>query len=51
MSCKSATFEPDEGRYTCSVSGDGCMYMLPDSKQCAKDFGEGPDANNESEEI
>lgn len=50
MSCKCATFEEDEGRYSCSVSGDGYMYMSPDSKRCAKDFGEGPDANNSNNE-
>lgn len=47
MSCKCATFEPDEGRYQCSVSGDGCVYMIPNSKQCAEDYGEGPDAVHE----
>jgi len=51
MSCKCAKYEEDENRYYCSVSGSGCVYMSPDSKQCAKDFGEGPDADNESEEI
>ena len=51
MSCKCAKYEEDENRYYCSVSGSGCVYMSPDSKQCAKDFGEGPDADNESEKI
>lgn len=50
MGCKCATFEPDEGRYSCSVSGDGCMYMFPNSKRCAEDYGEGPDANTDGEE-
>lgn len=44
MSCKCAEFEEDEGRYTCSVSGDRCMFMSPNSKRCAEMFGEGPDA-------
>lgn len=44
MSCKCATFQPDEGRWSCSVSGDGCMYLIPNSKKCAEQFGEGPDA-------
>jgi hypothetical protein len=47
MSCKCATFDEDTGRYECSVSGDGCMHMWPDSKRCAEDFGEGPDAEDE----
>lgn len=47
MSCGYAKYEEDEGRYYCSVTGDGCMYMSPNSKQCAEDFGEGPDAVEE----
>lgn len=50
MSCKCATFDEDTGRYDCSVSGSECMYLLPDSKQCAKDYGEGPDADEEEME-
>jgi len=45
MSCKCATFQPDEGRYSCSVSGDGCMYFTPNSKKCAEEYGEGPDTD------
>ncbi|GIP08826.1 hypothetical protein DJ90_2964 [Paenibacillus macerans] len=28
----------------CSVTGDSCMFLLPDSKACAEIYGEGPDA-------
>lgn len=45
MSCKCATFDPEEGRYSCSVSGDGCVFLFnPNSKRCAELYGEGPDA-------
>lgn len=44
MSCKCATFDSDLCRYECSVSGDGCMFMIPNSKLCAEKYGEGPDA-------
>ena len=44
MSCKCATFDSEDGRYTCSVSGDGCMFMIPNSKLCAEMYEEGPDA-------
>ncbi|CEH34737.1 hypothetical protein [Romboutsia lituseburensis] len=44
MSCKCAEFEAEDGRYTCSVSGDGCMFLIPDSKLYAERYGEGPDA-------
>jgi len=45
MSCKSARYNPDEGRYMCEVSGDECMYITPNSKRCAEEFGEGPDSD------
>ena len=44
MGCKCAKFDPDSGRYDCAVSGDGCIYMIPNSKRCAEEYGEGPDA-------
>lgn len=47
MSCKCAKYDPDEGRYYCSVTGDQCMYLMPDGKYCAADYGEGPDAELE----
>lgn len=51
MACKCATFDEDTGRYECSVTGDECMYLMPNSKQCAKDYGEGPDATTEQEGV
>lgn len=44
MACICAKYDPSEGRYECSVTGDYCMYMHPNSKRCAEDYGEGPDA-------
>lgn len=49
MSCKCAKYDPDEGRYYCDVTGDQCMYLMPDSKRCAAEYGEGPDAQMETE--
>ena len=51
MSCSAAKFDPDEGRYQCDVSGNGCMYMIPDSKRCAEDWGEGPDVDNGESKV
>lgn len=48
MSCKCASWDMDEG-YKCSVSGDRCMFMIPNSKACAEMYGEGPDAESEVE--
>ncbi len=45
MSCNCASFDPDDCRWTCSVTGDGCVYMIPNSQRCAEEYGEGPDAN------
>jgi len=47
MSCSAATLDSDEGRYDCVVSGSQCMYLIPDSKRCAEEYGEGPDAYTE----
>ncbi|ADL53251.1 hypothetical protein [Clostridium cellulovorans] len=48
MSCKCAEFDEDEG-WICDVTGDRCMYFIPDSKKCAEQFGEGPDAESEED--
>lgn len=50
MSCKCAKFDLEEGRYYCEVSGDQCIYLIPNSKRCADDYGEGPDAEREEAE-
>lgn len=47
MGCTCATLDEDSGRYECSVSGSQCMYLMPSSKACARDFGEGPDVESE----
>lgn len=50
MSCKSAAFDPDTARYICSVTGDGCLFLIPDSKRCAAEYEEGPDAPYEEDD-
>lgn len=47
MYCKRAKYEPDEGRYYCEVSGDQCIYLIPNRKRCAEEYGEDPDAERE----
>lgn len=49
ITCKSAKFDSDEGRYYCNVSGDMCMFLIPSSKACAEIYGEGPDAVSEND--
>jgi len=48
MSCLAArNYDADTGRYECSVTGDECRYLFPDSIMCAELYGEGPDAKEE----
>lgn len=46
MSCKCSSWDMDEG-YKCSITGDRCVFMIPNSKRCAELYGEGPDVENE----
>lgn len=42
--CKAA-YETDEWHgYGCSIMGGPCMFLYPNSKACAREYGEGPDA-------
>lgn len=36
MSCNNARFN-EEGRYNCRVSGDECIYLIPNKERCYKD--------------
>lgn len=42
MSCKCASSDLS---HICSVTGDRCIFIIPNSKACAEMFGEGPDAD------
>ncbi len=50
MSCKCASWNSDKGN-VCSVTGDGCIFMIPNSKVCDEMYGEGPDVVNEEEYV
>jgi hypothetical protein len=43
MRCKNAKFSIDNW-YTCEVTGDSCMFINPNSQECARRFNEGPDS-------
>lgn len=49
MSCKCAKPTDEWHGWECEISGGACMYLVPDSKRCAAEYGEGPDANIESD--
>lgn len=48
--CKAAYHTDEWHGYGCEITGDACMFLLPDSKACAEKYGEGPDVE-ESEET
>lgn len=43
MSCKCAVRTDEYHGWECSVSEGACMFLVPDSKRCAEEYGEGPD--------
>lgn len=48
----SAAFYTDEWHgYGCSITEGACMFVFPDSKRCAREYGDGPDANDEDDEF
>lgn len=36
MGCNNSKIN-DDGRYNCKVSGDECVYLMPNKEQCFKD--------------
>lgn len=43
MSCKAA-YQTDEWHgWGCTITDGACVYLIPNSKQCAEEYGEGPD--------
>lgn len=47
--CK-AVYHTDEWHgYGCSITEGACMFLYPDSKACAREYGEGPDADHEED--
>lgn len=37
MGCKYAKCDTDTGRYDCKVSGDECVYLIPNYGTCLED--------------
>lgn len=46
MGCLCAIETDEYHGFECPVSGGACMYLYPDSKRCAREYGEGPDVGN-----
>ncbi len=45
--CKCAVKTDQWHGWKCKITDGECMYLSPDSKACARDYGEGPDAVTE----
>ncbi len=46
-----AAYPTDEYHgWGCEITEGPCMFLWPDSKRCAEEYGEGPDAAYEEEE-
>lgn len=50
VSCRCAKQTDEWHGWECSITEGPCMYLMPDSKACAEEYGEGPDACEEEEE-
>lgn len=49
MACSAAKSTDQYHGWECEISGGACMYLSPNSKQCAEEYGEGPDASDGEE--
>jgi hypothetical protein len=43
-SCSCSRSTDEYHGWECTITDGECMFLSPDSKQCAKEYGEGPDA-------
>ena len=45
LGCTCARRTDEFHGWHCTVSGSSCMFLIPSSEACAKEYGEGPDAD------
>lgn len=50
MACLAAVPTDEYHGWACDITGDACMFLVPDSKACAEQYGEGPDAVEETDQ-
>lgn len=43
MACKAARPTDEFHGWECTITEGACMFLVPDSKACAEQYGEGPD--------
>lgn len=49
MSCKCAKRTDEYHGWECEITEGACMFLIPDSKACAEQYGEGPDVVKKEE--
>lgn len=49
--CKAAYHTDEWHGYGCTITGGECIFLYPNSKACAEEYGEGPDAEEYREEL
>lgn len=50
MGCKCAVRTDEYHGWECAITEGPCMYLYPNSRACAEDYGEGPDAEVDATE-
>ena len=50
MLCKCARRTDEYHGWRCTITDGPCEFYIPDSKACAEEYGEGPDAGGSSED-
>ena len=50
MGCKAAIPTYEYHGWECEITEGACMFLHPDSKRCAKEYGEGPDTVEQEEQ-
>lgn len=50
MACKCAKRTDEYHGYECEITEGPCVFLVPDSKRCEKEYGEGPDTEEEDDE-
>ena len=51
MGCKCAVATDQYHGWECSITEGACMFLVPNSKKCAEEYGEGPDANSDLDAL
>lgn len=48
--CKAAYHTDEWHGYGCNITEGACMFLFPDSRACAEQYGEGPEAEEQEED-